>query len=291
MADGLATTTTSADDIYFAAWVGADILDEVRPYIVTPPLMEQQGRKPSKVYQKPTMTDPGPGVAWSELADTDTFGQAPVKLQTGNAQATASMKGQAAVVNDFIDAIAVIDAISYFAQVLGRSIAEIENTNATAQLDNAAANITASTVLLLDDFMAAIGALEANDALGQLVAVLNPVQVSELRRDLTGTVAASFFGSEAGARTVAGALPDAKLNGHVGTIANVDVFQTSAVLLSTTYRGVMFVKGVAFLEYKIWDARSESHREALHPSTVLTCSANYGFATVRNTWAEGLRST
>jgi hypothetical protein len=290
VADGLATTTTSADDIYFAAWVGTDILDELRPYIVTPALFEQQGRKPSKVFQKPTLTDPGPASAWSELADTDTFGQTPVKISTGNAQATASMKGQAAVVDDFIDAIAVIDAVSYFAQVLGRSVAEKENTDATAQLDNAAANITASTVLLLDDFMQAIGAIEANDGLGQLVAVLNPKQVSDLRRDLTGTVAASFFGSESGASTVKDALPDAKMNGHVGNIAGVDVYQTSAVALSTTYRGSMFVKGVAFLEYKIWDARTESHREALHPSTVLTCSANYGFATVRNTWAEGVRS-
>lgn len=291
MADGLATTTTSADDIYFSAWVGDAILDELRPYIVTPPLLEQQGRKPSKVFQKPTMTDPGPASAWSELADTDTFGQAPVKLQTGNAQATASMKGQAAVVNDFIDAIAVIDAISYFAQVIGRSVAEKENTDCTAALDNAAANTTASTVLLLDDFMAAIGVLESNDALGQLVAVLHPVQVSELRRDLTGTVAASFFGSERGASVVSSALPDAKLNGNVGDIAGVDVYQTSAVALSTTYRGVMFVRGVAFLEYKIWDARTESHREALHPATVITCSANYGTATVRNTWAQGVRST
>jgi len=291
MADGLNTTTTSADDIYFAAWVGDQVLDELRPYIVTPPLLEQQGRKPSKVFQKPTMTDPGPGSAWSELADTDTFGQVPVKLQTGNVQATASMKGQAAHVTDFLDAISVIDAVSYFAQVLGRSVAEKENTDATAQLDNAAANITSATVLLLDDFMASIGALEANDALGELVAVLNPVQTSGLRRDLTGTVAASFFGSESGAATVRDALPDAKMNGHVGNIAGVDVFQTSAVALSTTYRGSMFVKNVAFLEYKIWDARTESHREPLQPGTILTCSANYGFATVRNTWAEGVRST
>jgi hypothetical protein len=278
MADGLNTTTTSADDIYFSAWVGDSILDELRPYVVTPPLFEQQGRKPSKVFQKPTMTDPGPAAAWSELADTDTFGQTPVKLATGNAQATASMKGQATHVTDFVDAISVIDAVSYFSQVLGRSVAEKENT-------------AASSVLLLDDFMTAIGALEANDALGQLVLVINPVQTSELRRDLTGTVAASFFGSEAGASTVKDALPDAKLNGHVGNIAGVDVYQTSAVALSTTYRGVMFVKNVAFLEYKIWEARTESHREPLQPGTVLTCSANYGFATVRNTWAQGLRST
>lgn len=290
---GELTTTSTADDVYFAAWVGDDILDELRPYVVTPPLLEQQGRKPSKVYQKPTMTDPGPAAAWSEKADQSATSreQTITALATGNVQATASMKGIAAHVNDFIDAISVIDAVSYFAQVLGRSVAEKENTDATAALDAAAANITASTVLLLDDFMQAIGAIEANDGLGQLVAVLNPVQVSELRRDLTGTVAASFFGSERGAGVVADALPEAKMNGHVGNIAGVDVFQTSAVALSTTYRGVMFVKGVAFLEYKIWDARTESHREPLTPGTVLTCSANYGFATVRNTWAEGVRST
>lgn len=285
------TGTATADDIYFSAWVGSEILDEQRPYIVTPALFEQQGRKPSKVYQKPTMTDPGVATAWSEKTDQTAREQTLVSLATGNVQATASMKGQAAHVNDFIDAISLIDAVSYFSKVLGRSVAEVENTNATSQLDNATTNITASTVLLLDDFMQTIGVIEAADGLGQLVAVLNPTQVSELRRDLTGTVAASFFGSEAGARTVAGALPDAKMNGMVGEIAGVEVYQTSAVAQSTTYRGAVFIKGVTFLEYTIWDARSETHREPLTPGSILTCSANYGFATVRAGWAAGLRST
>ncbi len=285
------TGTATADDIYFAAWVGSEILDEQRPYIVTPALFEQQGRKPSKVYQKPTMTDPGPATAWSEKTDQTAREQTLVSLATGNVQATASMKGQAAHVNDFIDAISLIDAVSYFSKVLGRSVAEKENTDATAQLDNGATNITSSTVMLLDDFMQGIGTIEAADGLGQLVAVLNPVQVSGLRRDLTGTVAASFFGSEAGARTVSDALPGAKMNGQVGEIAGVEVYQTSAVALSTTYRGEMFIKGVSFLEYTVWDARSEVHREPLTPGSILTCSANYGFATVRAAWAVGLRST
>ena len=285
------TITTTADDIYFAAWVGSDILDEVRPYIVTPALFEQQGRKPSKVFQKPTMTDPGPATAWAEKTDQTAREQTLIPLATGNVQATASMKGVAAHVGDFLDAISLFDAGSYFASVLGRSVAEKENTDATAQIDNAASNITSATVMLLDDFMQGIGVIEAADGLGQLVAVLNPVQVSGLRRDLTGTVAASFFGSEKGAAVVGDALPDAKLNGHVGNIAGVEVYQTSAVALSTTYRGAMFVKGVSFLEYKVWDARTESHREPLTPGTILTCSANYGFATVRNTWVVGLRST
>jgi hypothetical protein len=288
---GELTISTTADDVYFAAWVGSEVLDERRPYIVTPALFEQQGRKPSKVFQKPTMTDPGPATAWSEKTDQTAREQTITVLATGNVQATASMKGIAAHVGDFLDAIALIDATSYFASVLGRSVAEVENTNATAQLDNASTNITSSTVMLLDDFMQGIGTIEAADGLGQLVAVLNPVQVSGLRRDLTGTVAASFFGSEAGASVVKDALPDAKLNGHVGNIAGVDVYQTSAVALSTTYRGSMFIKGVTFLEYKIWDARTESHREPLTPGTILTCSANYGFATVRAEWAVGLRST
>jgi hypothetical protein len=139
--------------------------------------------------------------------------------------------------------------------------------------------------------MAAIGALESRDAEGDLVAVLHPKQVSDLRRDLTGTVAASFFGSEKGAGVVSDALPGAKLGGAVGDIAGVDVFQTSAIPnAGGDHKGGLFVKGVTNGMYQVWDARTESHRETLQPSTVLACSVHYGLAEIRDTWGQEIAS-
>lgn len=291
------TTTTTANDIYFAAWVSSYVLEEVRPYLgVAKPLVRYEGRKPTLAFDFPVQdraaAASGIAEAWTESADFPLpAGTNLVRPQTtSKATATSTMVGTAANISDVLDAIAVVDAVSHFAGVLGRALAEKEETDLNAQWDNFSNATTAATVLLLDDFMAAIGALEARDATGELVCVLHPKQVSDLRRDLTGTVAASFFGSEKGAGTVGDALPDAKLGGAVGNIAGVDVFQTSTVPVSTDRKGGMFVKGVTNGMYQVWDARTESHRETLHPATTLATTSHYGLAEIRDTWGQEIAS-
>jgi hypothetical protein len=292
---GEATTSTTANDIYFAAWVGDTILDEPRPYNVSKALMKFEGRKPTKAFDFPIQDDPGAAAAWSELADyvaADGYvGQTVTSLTTSKATATASMFGIAALVTDVIDAIANIDAVSHFSQVLGRSVEEKVESTVAAQYDNYSNATTASTVLLLDDFMAAIGALQAREIPGMpLVAVLHPKQVSDLRRDLTGTVAASFFGSPAGS-SVASDVVNAKNEGRVGNIAGVDIFQTTAIPNAAgDHKGGMFVAGVTNGLYEVWDARTESHRDPLQPGTVLTCSVNFGVAEIRDAWGQEIAS-
>lgn len=287
---GEATISTDAATTYFASWVRSTILDEIRPYLgVARPLVDYEGRKPSLAFDFPIQSDPGAAAAWSEIADYPGTAQTVTSLATTEATATSTMKGIAAVVSDVLDAVSLVDAVSHFAQVLGRSVAEKEEVDLNAQWDNFSNATTATTVLLLDDFVKAIGALEARDATGSLVAVLHPKQVSDLRRDLTGTVAASFFGSERGAG-VAGDVSDAKLGGAVGNIAGVDVFQTSTVPEATDKKGGMFVRGVTNGMYQVWDARTETHREALYPATIIACSTHYGLAEIRDEWGQEIAS-
>lgn len=284
------TISTDAASTYFSSWVRSTILDEIRPYLgVARPLVDYEGRKPSLAFDFPIQSDPGAAAAWSEVVSYPGTAQTVTDLATTEATATSTMKGIAAVVSDVLDAVSLVDAVSHFAQVLGRSVAEKEEVDLNAQWDNFSNATVATTVLLLDDFMKAIGALEARDAQGQLVAVLHPKQVSDLRRDLTGTVAASFFGSERGAG-VAGDVSDAKLGGAVGNIAGVDVFQTSTVPEATDKKGGMFVKGVTNGMYQVWDARTETHREALYPATIIACSTHYGLAEIRDEWGQGIES-
>jgi hypothetical protein len=282
------TTTSSQTGLVFSAWLGDRILEEQRPYNVSKPLLKYAGRKPSKVYSFPIQSDPG--MAASGQAEGTAFGN--TQLQSTKADATARLNGQVATVTDFVDAVSTVDAIGHFGAVLGRSVAEELETTIDSVILNSAwtTTQTASTVLLLDDFMVAIGAIEGKDGVGDLAAVLNPAQTSELRRDLTGTVAASFFGSERGA-AVAGTLAEAKMAGAVGNIAGVDVFQTTGVVLSTTYRGAMFVKGEAAGIYEVWDARTEQHRDAFQPGTQLAATSCYGLAQIRADWGVSLRST
>jgi hypothetical protein len=285
---GEATTTTTANDIYFAAWVGDSILDEARPHMPSKPLMNFEGRKPTKAFDFPVQDDPGAGAAWTEGADQASV-QTATSLATSKATATAQMYGQAAIVTDFIDAISVIDAVAHFSRVLGRSCGEEVEVITAAQYANFSQATTSTTVLLLDDFNKAIGGLEARDAVGSLVAVLSAKQLSDLRRDLTGTVAASFYGSEKGAATV-GNIADANLEGKA-EIAGVDIYTTTAVATGGgDDKGGVFVKGVSNGFYEVWDSRPEQHREALRPGTQLVCSVNFGVAEIRDAWGQGLFS-
>ncbi len=284
-----ATTTTTANDIYFASWVGSRVLDEARPHNPSKALMNFESRKPTKAFDFPIQDDPGAGAAWTEGAD-QTSVQTATSLTTSKATATAQMYGQAAIVTDFIDAISVIDAAAHFAAVLGRSVAEEVETITAAQYANYSQVITSSTVALLDDFMKALGALEARDAVGDIVAVLSPKQLSDLRRDLTGTVASSFYGSAAGAATVSD-IGTVDTTGTPGNVAGIPVYTTTALSQAAgNDQGGLFVKGVTNGFYEVWDVRSESHREALRPGTQLVCSANFGVAEIRDSWGEALFS-
>ena len=47
---GEVTSSTTANDIYFAAWVSSTVLEEVRPYLgVAKPLVRYEGRKPTEL--------------------------------------------------------------------------------------------------------------------------------------------------------------------------------------------------------------------------------------------------
>lgn len=287
---GELTTTTTANDIYFASWVGSSILDEARPNMPSKGLMNFEGRKPTKAFDFPIQDDPGAGGAWSEPADQATSQTVNPGLTTSKATATAQMYGFAAVVTDFIDAIAVVDAVSHFSQVVGRSVAEEVEIVTAAQYANYSNVTTASTVALLDDFHKALGALEARDARGEIVAVLSPKQLSDLRRDLLGTVAASFYGSPQGAATV-GDIANTDTSGTPGNIDGIKVYTTTALSQAAgNDQGGLFVKGVTNGFYEVWDMRTESHRDALKPGTQLVCSVNFGVAEIRDAWGQALFS-
>jgi hypothetical protein len=281
------TITSGQTGMFFAAWMGSDILEELRAYDVSKPLLKYEGRKPSKVFSFPRQVKPIAAVS-NQAEGTAFIHEA---LTTDKADATGRLNGQVATVNDVLDAVSIVDAVAHFSGVLGRSLAEeIETTICSAIHNGFTTAITASTVLLLSDVASAIGGLEAQDIMGDLKAVIHPTQTMELSKDLTGTAAAAFFGSERGAAAADGGLSAPRNGGDVGRVLGVDFKQTSAVVLSTTYRGAVFTKEAAGL-YEIWDVKSESHRDAFQPGTQLAATSDYGVAIIRDAWGKGLRST
>lgn len=281
------TITSGQTGMFFTAWMGSDILNEQRAYSVSKGLLKYEGRKPSKVYSFPIQAKPA--AATSNQTEGTAF--ANVALTTTKADATARLNGQVATVNDVLDAVSIVDAIAQFSGVLGRSIAEeLETTICTSIHNGFSTATTASTVLLLSDVASVVGALEAQDILGALTGVIHPTQTMELEKDLTGTAAAAFFGSERGAAAADGGLSKPRAGGRVGNVLGVEFYQTSAVVLSATYRGAVFTKEAAGL-YELWDSRTETHRDAFQPGTQIAATSDYGVAIIRDSWGRGLRST
>lgn len=279
------TTTTSANDIYFAAWVGDAILDEMRPYNVSKPLMRYEGRRPSKAFDFPIQDDPG--VATSNQTEGTAFTN--TSLATSKATATARLNGQVATITDFIDAVAIVDAVSHFSQVLGRSCAEEYETTIDAQYANFS-NVTGSSGvdLTLAQFLDAISQLEQRDAIGSLAGVFHPVQVGDLRTVVTVTANANFASNPS---FNDGGVVDAKLMGYVGNPFGVELYMSSAVPTANAgadRAGGIFVKGVSNGLYEVWDTRVENHRDVFQPGTQLAATSCYGVAEIRDSWGQGV---
>ena len=96
---------------------------------------------------------------------------------------------------------------------------------------------TSTVDLSVDDFMAAVFQLEQSNVNSRPIAVLAPVQVSDLQSSLR---------QEGGPLQYIAATQEmisAKGQGFVGSFAGVDIFKSSKVATSTGRQGALFVRG------------------------------------------------
>jgi hypothetical protein len=256
--------------MFFSNWVGSSILDEIRPHLVIEPLLRKEGRRPSLVFNFPLQDDPG--AATSNQAEGTAFTN--TALTTSSQTATARLNGIVATVTDVLDAISIVDAVSHFSQVLGRSVAEEKEATMGAVFANSTGAWSAAT---LAGFYNAMADLEAADASGSFVAVVLPAALATMRTDLTTATTVSFAGNSANpTMDLASNFPD----GFVGNIAGVPTYLTSAAGTNC-----MFVKGVAHGIYEVWDLKTETHRDAFQPGTQIAATSCYGVATIRAAWS------
>jgi hypothetical protein len=256
--------------MFFSNWVGSSILDEARPHNVIKPLLRYEGRRPSLVFNFPLQDDPG--AATSNQAEGTAFTNS--QLTTSSQTATALLNGMVATVTDVLDAVSIVDAVSHFSQVLGRSCAEEMEGTLGALFANSTGAWSAAT---LAGFYNAMADLEAADATGQFVAVVLPAALATMRTDLTTATTVSFAAND---RNPTLDLASNFPNGFVGNIAGVDTYLTSAAGTN-----VMFVKGVAHGIYEVWDIKTETHRDTFQPGTQIAATTCYGGATIRAAWS------
>lgn len=266
------TTTTSANDIYFAAWVDDMILDEERPLNVSRPTFYTVGPRNSSAVDFPTQDDPGAAGA----TYTEGTGLSNTQLATSKVTATAISTGQMATITDELVENSIIDAFPHFGAVLARSVAERFETDATALYDDFSnTSNTAGVPLTYSTWLGAVSALAQRDQpVGfNTVAILDPTQVLDLARDV-GTSGAAHWGTD----------PQAGLNevgraGYVTHLGGADIYQTSLI---TSTGGGVFLDQIAEALYEIRPYRTELQRDASIPGTEVIVTTRYGMVERRD---------
>ena len=260
------TTTSTANDIYFAAWVDDLILNEERPLNVMRPFFYTVGPRNSSAVDLPTQDDPGAAAA----SYTEGTGLSNTALATSKVTATAVATGMMATVTDELVENSIIDAYGHFGGVLARAVAERFETDATSLLDEFATTAnTAGVALTYSTLLGAVNGLAQRDQPtgNNVVGILDPTQILDLSRDV-GTSGAAIWGKQGD-----GGTQDVTLAGAVGHLAGADLYQTS--LVSATGGGV-FLDQIAVALYEIRPYRTELQRDASMPGTEVIVTTRYG---------------
>lgn len=265
-------TRTAYNDAEFAAWVTSQILDEARPYNVTRPFFRTEGRQASNAYDFPIQDDPGAAAGYTEGT-----GLANTALTTSKATATAAPFGMMATVTDEIQETGVFDVVAQVDGVLGRSVAEKFETDATALLDDFSnTSNTAGVALTWLTLIGAVGALEQRDQVGTPVGVLDPASVNEVRQDV-GSSGAALFGNPA---LPVNGIEAATLAGYAGfAVSGVPIYQTTLV---TSTGGGIYLSGVALGLYEVRPLRTEMWRDISLPGTEVVATTRYGMVEIRD---------
>lgn len=267
------TIRSGYNDTEFAAWVSSNILDENRPYNVMRPFFRYEGRQASNVYDFPIQADPGAAAAYTEGT-----GLANTALTTDKASATAGTFGIMATVTDELSETSLISVGAQAASVLGRSVMEKFETDATSLIDEFANTTgTDGVPTTLATLLEAINQLEQRDQMGTPVGVLDPVQVGDVRQD-AATSGAAVLGTG-----VANGTLDATLSGFAFSWGGVNFYQTS--LVSAT-GGAVFLSGVALGLYEVRPLRIETQRDASLPGTEIVATTRYGMIEIRDVAGE-----
>lgn len=271
------TTTTTYDDVSYAAIINDDVYDALMAAVVTPQLLDTFDimNSPSKAVQVPK-ADKFTAAAVAEGTETPN-----TPLTTTKITITASEIGIQATVTDVLEVSDIPAAHGARLRQLGRALGDKMDVDITALFSGFSSSVGTTTVdITLANLLDGIYTLEAADAasLGPLVAVLHPRQTADLRTELEGNNAVIYDGRSDSDLSKAQA-------GYFGSWFGIDIFQSTNVPTANAAAdraGGLFVRNYALGMVKKWDARVETLRWAPIRGFVLVATAMYGVGEVED---------
>lgn len=271
------TTTTTYDDVSYAAIITDEVKDALMAVVVTPALLDfydlsGDASKAVKIPKADKFTAAAVAEG-TELANT--------ALTSASVTLTASEIGIMATITDVLEVSDIPAAHGARLRQLGRAIGDKLDVDICALLGGFSTAIGATTVnITLANLLDAIYNLEVNDAagLGSLVGVLHPRQTADLRTELESDTAVLYSGKSDS--TISKAMA-----GHFGSWFGIDIFQSTNVPTANggdDRAGGVFVKDYALGMVQKWAAKVETMRWAPIRGFVLVATAMYGVGEIED---------
>lgn len=271
------TTTSTYDDVQYAAIITDEVKDALMATVVTPALLdfyELAGEASTAV--KIPKADKFTAAAVSEGTElTNTA------LTTTSVTITASEIGIQATITDVLELSDIPAAHGARLKQLGRALGDKMDVDICALFSGFSTAVGSTGVnIALSDLLDAIYNLEVNDAagLGSLVGVLHPRQTADLRTEFEADSASLYQGSSDQRITKA-------MAGYFGSWFGIDIFQSTNVPLANTSAdraGGVFVRDYALGMAHKWSAKIETMRWAPIRGWVLVATAMYGVGEVED---------
>jgi len=275
------TNTTTLDAWVPSELISADVLQEARPNTVVADLVQREflNAGQGKVWEQTQL----PTTTAASVAEGDDISAA-ARTPTTTASITVGEVGLSTEVTDLALETAVVSDLAVWARSSGRAIAQKVDGDLCALFaglnSSGSGEVgTSGSDLTIADFIEAIYTIELNNAPGQMVCVLHPVQKMDLFNALTSTSnnAAVFTNLHELVRE--GRLPQGvSSNGFWGVFCGVPIYVTTEVDAANSgadRAGAMFVPEAMTL-VQLRPLRVEYQRDASARSTEVVATIAYG---------------
>lgn len=276
----LATTRTSANDLYYTDIVNTSVIDAVYSNTVMRGLVrnESLAGRPSDTMKFPSW----PALTAASVAETTDLTN--TEIATGGVSITVGEVGIMTSLTDALTEDDILRGASEYGDQLGKALADKEDADLAALVASFSNTTGVDTdSLTYADHIAALRALEARDAPGPYVAVYHPVQVGQLHNDVAANGGAFWGAGTQDNDSRFGAMR----RGSYGVLASVAIYSSTNVPTGglTGYFGGMFSPAaLAFVSKR--EARTEFERDASARLTEIVVSSRYGVGELVDAWGQ-----
>jgi len=265
-----ATTSSTLDDLFANIIAQARFTAEEESLMLGLVTQYNIGDEAGKTIQVPKY----PAVTAADLTEGTDMSSSTVS--TSSVSITVGEVGAQVVLTD-LAAMGAGNPAEELGTVLGNAIATKMDSDLIALFDGFSTSFgAAAQEITVADLFKAAATLRNNKAQGDIFAVVNPFQAYQLKANLTNTFANPNGGD---------AQNTAMVNAYVGTIAGIDIYESSNVTVdgSGDAKGAVFSREALAIAMKR-DFQIEAQRDASLRAFELNATAIYGVGELDDTY-------